>query len=61
MPRNGGDFRRKCQFPILLASGALPLLTMVLIGFAPEAVWLAAVFAAACALAAEVCLLIRGR
>lgn len=61
MLRNGGDFRRKCQFPFLLASGALPLLTMVLIGFAPEQVWLAVVFAAACALAAEACLLIRGR
>ena len=61
MPRNGGDFRRKCQFPLLLGSGALPLLAMLLIGFAPEKAWLAAVFATACALLAEVCLLVRGR
>ena len=36
MPHNGGDFRRKCQFPLLLGSGMLPLLAMLLIGFAPE-------------------------
>ena len=61
MLRNGGDFRRKCQFPLLLGSGMLPLLAMLLIGFAPEKTWLAAVFAAAYALAAEACLLVRGK
>ena len=61
MPLNGGDFRRKGQFPLLLASGALPLLAMLLIGFAPEKVWLAAVFALALALAGECCLLVRGK
>ena len=61
MLRNGGDFRRKCQFPLLLGSGMLPLLTMLLIGFAPETVWLAAVFTIAYAVMAEACLLVRGK
>ena len=61
MPRNGGDFRRKCQFPLMLASGALPLLTMLLIAFAPEKTALAAVFALAFAMTAEVCLLVPGK
>ena len=61
MLRNGGDFRRKCQFPLMLASGALPLLTMLLIAFAPEKTALAAVFALAFAMTAEVCLLVPGK
>ena len=61
MPLNKTDFRRKCQFPLLLASGALPALIMLLIYFAPDRVWLAAVFAAAFTALAEACLLVRGR
>lgn len=61
MRLNKTDFRRKCQFPLLLGSGALPALVMPLIHFAPDRVWLAAVFAAAFAVLAEACLLVRGR
>ena len=61
MPLNKTDFRRKCQFPLLLASGALPALIMLLIHFAPDRVWLAALFAAAFTVMAEACLLVRGR
>lgn len=61
MPLNRTDFRRKCQLPLLLASGALPALIMLLIHFAPDRVWLAAVFAAAFTALAEACLLVRGR
>ncbi|MGN1021613.1 MAG: hypothetical protein ACI4O7_14720 [Aristaeellaceae bacterium] len=61
MPLNGTDFRRKAQFPLLLGSGAVPVLTMVLLGFAPEKAHLAWVFALAFALAGEVCLLVRGK
>ena len=38
MPLNKTDFRRKCQLPLLLASGALPALIMLLIHFAPDRV-----------------------
>ena len=61
MPHNGGDFRRKCQFPLLLGSGMLPLPAMLLIGFTPEKTWLAAVFTIAYAVMVEACLLVRGK
>lgn len=55
------DFLRKCQFPLMLAFGSLPLPVLLLANLAPQALGLCGLLPAAYALLACACLLIPGK
>ena len=61
MRLNWADFRRKCQFPLLLAAGTLPIPMLVCALAVPEGVRAALAMMALYVVLAWTCLLIRGK
>lgn len=61
MRLNWADFRRKCQFPLLLATGTLPIPMLVCALAVPEGVRAALAMMALYVVLAWTCLLIRGK
>lgn len=61
MKLNASDFGRKCQFPLLLALGALPAALLIALRCAPQTVSLVWAFPAVYVLLAWLCLILPGR
>ena len=61
MKLNKTDFGRKCQFPLILALGSAPAGVILLAHSIPQIMWIMAVYPAAYALMALVCMLIPGK
>ena len=55
------DFPRKCQLPLLLASGTMPITMLLMLYGAPESLGIAWLFPAIYVLAALACLIISGK
>lgn len=61
MKLNFGDFRRKCQLPVMLAAGAVPIPLLICANKAPEYVGLLIRLLLSYVLMTEVLILIRGK
>lgn len=61
MKLNWKDFLRKCQFPLLLAAGTMPIPLLILNAFAPDCLPVLWMFPAAYVLLAWLCIVLPGK